>query len=183
MASILIQDACVLLNLVASGRFADIAGGCDLHFAVVPEVAGETLYMRDAASGEHEPVDLQLFIARGLLEVFAVKGQAEQTRFIELAVDLDDGEAASIAIAEARDFALATDDKKARALIQRKAVKIKLWSTFELLRHWQGKTGISDGELGGALLNIANRAKFRPKPGHPDFKWWSEAVGAKQDQT
>jgi predicted nucleic acid-binding protein len=112
-----------------------------------------------------------------------VKGQAEQIRFIELAVDLDDGEAASIAIAETRGFALATDDKKARALIQRKGVTIKLWSTLELLRHWHLKSGISDGELGGALLNIANRAKFRPKPGHPEFKWWSEAVGARKDQT
>ena len=112
-----------------------------------------------------------------------MKGHAEQLRFVELTVDLDDGEAASIAIAEARDFGLATDDKKARALIQRRGVRIKLWSTFGLLRHWQAKAGISDGELGRALLNIANRARFRPKPGHPDFKWWSKVVSARQDQT
>lgn len=179
MAPILVQDACVLLNLLASGRFDDIATGCGLRFAVVSEVAGEALYLRDAASGEHEPVDLQVFIARGLLEVFALKGQAEQLRFIELAVDLDDGEAASIAIAEARGFALATDDIKARALIQRRAVKIKLWSTFELLRQWQSKAGTTDGELGGVLTNIANRAKFRPKQGHPEFGWWSKAVSAR----
>jgi predicted nucleic acid-binding protein len=179
MASILIQDACVLLNLLASGRFDDIAGGCDLRFAVVSEVAGETLYLRHAASGEHERIDLQVFVARGLLEVFKVNGRAEQLRFIELAVNLDDGEAASIAVAEARDFALATDDKKARAVIQRKGVRIKLWSTFELLRHWQAIAGISDGALGSVLENIADRAKFRPKPGHPEFKWWSKAVNAK----
>jgi len=179
MASILIQDACVLLNLLATGRFADIAGGCGLHFAVVSEVAGETLYLRDALPGEHETVDLQAFIARGLLAVFGIEGYAEQVRYIELAVELHDGEAASIAIAEARDFALATDDKKARAVIRRKGVKIKLWSTFELLRHWQAKVGISDAELGGVLMNVADRAKFRPKQGHPEFKWWSKAVSAR----
>jgi predicted nucleic acid-binding protein len=180
MASILIQDACVLLNLLASGRFADVAGGCGLRFAVVSEVSHETLYVRDAISGEHERIDLQLLIERQLLEVFSVKGQAEQLRYIELAVDLDDGEAASIAIAEARGLALATDDKKARALIQRKAVKIELWTTFELLRHWQAKARISDRELASVLINIANRARFLPKPGHPEFAWWTKLCSSEK---
>ena len=102
MAPILVQDACVLLNLLASGRFDDIASGCGLRFAVVSEVAGETLYLRDALSGEHKTVDLQAFIARGLLAVFGIEGYAEQVRYIELAVELHDGEAASIVLLRQR---------------------------------------------------------------------------------
>jgi predicted nucleic acid-binding protein len=183
MPPILIQDACVLLNVLASGRFADIAGGCGFRFAVVSEVSREALYVRHALTGERERIDLQLFVARGVLEVLTIKGEAEQLRFIELAVDLEDGEAASIAIAEARSFALATDDKKARGLLQRKSVKVDLWSTFELLRRWQAKAGISDAELGSVLLNIANCATFRPRRGQSEFEWWSKIVNLKSGST
>lgn len=178
MAGIVIQDACVLLNLLASGRFEDIAQGCGLKFTVVQMVARETLYLRDAATGEHERVDLQPLVDRSLLEVLSIAGHVEQLRYIELATDLDDGEAASMAIAESRRYALATDDKKARALIQRKGLKIELWSTFALLRHWQAKEKIPDSELGMVLINISNRARFRPKPGQPDFAWWSKLCSA-----
>jgi len=34
MPSIVIQDACVLINLLASGRFEDIASGCGFRFAI-----------------------------------------------------------------------------------------------------------------------------------------------------
>jgi predicted nucleic acid-binding protein len=167
------------MNLLASGRFADIASGCGFKFAVAPLVARETLYLRHPVSGEHERIDLQPLIERGLLEVLNVEGKDEQMRYIELAADLDDGEAQSIAIAEARHHALATDDRKARALIQRKAATIELWSTFELLRRWQTKTRIPDSGLGSVLMSIANRARFRPKAGHPDFAWWSKLCSGK----
>jgi predicted nucleic acid-binding protein len=80
--------------------------------------------------------------------------------------------AESVAIAEARHFDLATDDKKARRLIEKEGVKIKLWSTCSLLRHWQSKCSISDREMKIILANIFSRARYRPKSGHPDFDWW-----------
>ena len=61
-----------------------------------------------------EGIDLQQFIDRGILEVLAVTSETEKLRYIEIALELDDGEAESIAIAEARSLALDTDDKKAR---------------------------------------------------------------------
>ena len=180
MPPILIHDSCVLLNLLASGRFNDISSSCGFRFAVVSEVAREVLYVRNVLTGEHERIELQPFVTRGLLEIFTIKGEAEQLRFIELATDLDDGEAASIAIAEARGFALATDDRKARNLLQHKGVKVETWSTFELLRHWQTRAGIPDAQLGSVLLNIANCAKFRPKQGQAEFEWWTKTVNTKE---
>jgi predicted nucleic acid-binding protein len=174
MALVIIQDACVLLNLLASERFADIAGGCGLKFVVAARAASETLYLRHAITGEHELVDLPPLIKNGLLEVVNLAGEGEQLRFIELATDLDDGEAESIAIAESRSFALATDDKKARKVLQRKAINVELWSTGRILQHWQAKAFISDADLSNALKSISERAKFRPKRGHPDFAWWSQ---------
>jgi predicted nucleic acid-binding protein len=176
MASILIHDACVLINLLASGRFEDMANGCGFRFAISAGVAQEALYLRNPDSGQREKIDLQHFVECEILEIFALESEAEKLRYIEIALDLDDGEAESIAIAEARSFALATDDKKARSVIQRRGLKIELWSTCALLRHWQNKCLISDTDVGRALANIYGRAKYRPKLGHPDFEWWTRLL-------
>jgi predicted nucleic acid-binding protein len=173
MASIVIQDACVLINLIASGRFEDIASGCGLHFAITQAVAREAMFLHHAESGGQERIDLQPFIEKGILETLAAESENEKLRYIELTLNLDDGEAEAVAIAEARNFALATDDRKARNLIQREGLKIELWSTCSLLRHWQGKGSVSDQALRTILTNISGRARYRPKSGHPDFDWWA----------
>jgi predicted nucleic acid-binding protein len=174
MASIVIQDACVLINLLASGRFEDIASGCGFRFAITSVVAQEALYLRHAATGERERIDLQKFIDRGILEVLSVESEVEKLRYIEIALSLDDGEAESVAIAESRHLALATDDKKARTIIQHQGLKIELWSTCQLLKHWQNKCSISDTDLSEVLAHIFSRAKYCPKFGHPDFEWWAK---------
>ncbi len=176
MASIVIQDSCVLINLLASGRFEDIASGCDFRFAIASVVAQEALFLRNAGSGEHEKINLQPIIECGVLEILAVETEAEKLRYIEMALELDDGEAESVAIAEARHFALATDDKKARKVIQRRGLKIELWSTGALLQHWQTKCSISDADMGGVLARISSCAKYHPKFGHPDFAWWARLL-------
>jgi predicted nucleic acid-binding protein len=173
MASIVIQDACVLINLLASGRFEDIASGCGLRFAIASVVSQESMYLHNVDSGEWETIDLKPLIENGMLETLAAESENEKLRYIELALNLDDGEAESVAIAEARNFALATDDKKARNLILRKGLKIELWSTCSLLQHWQGKCSISDNDLKTVLINIFKRGRYRPKCGHPDFDWWT----------
>jgi predicted nucleic acid-binding protein len=172
MASIVIQDACVLINLLASGRFEDIASGCGLRFAIASVVAQETMYLHNADFVEREMIDLKPLVEKGILETLTAESENEKLRYIELALNLDDGEAESIAIAEARNFGLATDDRKARKLIQREGLKIKLWSTCSLLQHWQSKCSISDRDLKNALKNIFKRAKYCPKLGQPDFGWW-----------
>jgi predicted nucleic acid-binding protein len=173
MAAIVLQDACVLINLLAGGRFEDIARGCGFRFAIASVVAQEALFLLNADSGEREKINLQQWRERGILEFLSLESEAEKLRYIEMTRDLEDGEAESIAIAEARGHALATDDKKARNIIQRRALKIELWSTCGLLQHWQSKCSISEEDLVRVLANISSRAKYRPKFGHPDFDWWA----------
>ncbi len=117
-------------------------------------------------------IDLKPLANKGLLETVAAQGDHEKLRYIELASKLDDGEAESIAIAEARNFALATDDRKGRNLIQSEGLKIELWSTCSLLKLWQTKRAISNNDLKGVLATIYQRARYRPKSGHPDHEWW-----------
>jgi hypothetical protein len=174
MAAIIIQDACLLINLLSSGRFEEMAGGCGLRFAITRAAAREALFLHDPVSGERERIELQPLIEEGLLELLAAESENEKERYLELALSLDDGEAESVAIAETRNLALATDDKKARNLIRREGLKIELWSPCSLLRHWQGKCAVPDPETKCVLANTSNRAKYRPKCGQPDFEWWKK---------
>jgi predicted nucleic acid-binding protein len=176
MASIVIQDACVLINLLASGRFDDIAGGCGLNIAIAATVAKETMYLHNSAPNEREKINLTPLFENGMLQILAAESENEKLRYIELALNLDDGEAESVAIAEARKFALATDDKKARNLIQKEGLKIELWSTCALLQHWQNKCSIPNDEMKSILTNIFSRARYRPKSGHPNFDWWTNIL-------
>ena len=68
MASIVIQDACVLINLLASGRFEEIASGCGLSFAIASVVSRESMYLHNVDSGERETIDLKPLIEKGILE-------------------------------------------------------------------------------------------------------------------
>jgi predicted nucleic acid-binding protein len=130
------------------------------------------MYLHNSDPDEREQIDLAPLFGKGMLTILTADSENEKLRYIELTLNLDDGEDESVAIAEARNFALATDDKKARNLIQREGLKIELWSTCALLRHWQNKCSISDGDMKNVLTNIFNRARYRPKSGHPDFDWW-----------
>ncbi len=104
MASIVIQDACVLINLLSSGRFEDIASGCGLDFAITQAAAREAMFLHDAESGERKRIDLQPFIEKGILETLAAESENEKLRYIELTLNLDDGEAESVAIARSPEF-------------------------------------------------------------------------------
>ena len=176
MASILIQDACVLINLLGSGRFRDIAAGCGLEFAIVSAVSTETLYLHNPDPSEREQIDLQPLINDGILKILDPENEQEKLRYIELALSLDDGEAESVAIAESRNYALATDDKKARRMIQNENIKIELWSTCSLLQSWQKKSSVSDEDMKNALKNILSRARYHPKAGHPNYDWWMALI-------
>lgn len=172
MAAILIQDACVLINLLGSGRFNDLAAGCGIEFAIVSAVSRETLYLHSPDPSVREQINLQPLIKDGTLKILDPENENEKLRYIELALSLDDGEAESVAIAESRHFALATDDKKARKLIQNEGIKIELWSTCSLLQLWQNQCSVSDADMKIVIENIFNRARYRPKNGHPGFDWW-----------
>lgn len=55
---LLLQDACVLLNLLGSGGFEDIVREVGRPVAVSASAAREALYLRNAETGEREPIDL-----------------------------------------------------------------------------------------------------------------------------
>ena len=174
---LLLQDACVLINLVASGRFEDIARHCGFQFAVASAVCAEVHFTRDNATGEIVPINLDPYFATALLEKLEIETEAERTAYITFAAQrLDDGEAMSLALADVRHLALATDDRKARLLVVRENLTVELQSTVSLLQRWEGNCSISGEEMRQVLTQIRDCARFIPRPSTPEHAWWVQRL-------
>lgn len=168
-----IVDACTLINLYGSGRPLDILRSI-VGMHVTPQVRKESLAIRieDAESPDEllrAPIDLTVAIEAGLLTQCELSAY-EYELMVAHARELDDGEASSLAVAQARDWRLATDDKKARRIAESEGVA--LVSTAELIEFWARKEQLSDEEIAQALQAIARHARFCPPTSDPLSKWW-----------
>ena len=174
---LLLNDSSVLLNLLATNLFSEIATQAGWQFAICPAVLAEVDELRDEHSGELMPVDLSTYISSGLLQVLEISGDEEQTLYVAQAIVVDDGEAMSIAIAAHRHLELAIDDKQAANHTRRAFPEIRLWSTPEILKHWCEDGGADAATLQSAIRLIETRSRYFPAKSHPLATWWQSARG------
>ena len=137
--------------------------GFRLNLHVPSKVTAETLYIMQPDNEEQtklvkQPVDLQGYMAAGLLVPCDFQEQAEVELFVQMAAQLGDGEAACFAIAKQRGWALATDDRRARRLAAESSLAVV--TTPELVKLWAGNTKASDEEIVAVLQNIQRFAIF-----------------------
>jgi predicted nucleic acid-binding protein len=170
--NLLLQDACVLINLLATDRLEEIAHHLAYQFAIAWSVAAETIYLRRPADNSREQADLRTHVVSGLTRVLDVETELEQNRYLYYATELDDGEAMSLALAEGRRLEIATDDRKARRMVAAEGLSIKLWSTIDILKAWERIGSISPQEVKDTLTKISSRARFRPK----GCAWWDKRL-------
>lgn len=176
MAETLTLDACVSLNLDATGRVVEILSQLPHHFTVGRRARGEAQWLAAPGSEERERVDLEPLIAAGLLREQQLQGPAEEALFVEFGARLADGEAEAAAIAASRGYILATDDRKARRIVTERYAAVRLSSTLELLREWQLAVAPPEAEVTEALWRIAERATYRPASSHPLWAWWVDLM-------
>jgi hypothetical protein len=175
---LLLNDSSVLLNLLATNRFAEIASGGIWQFAVCPAVLGEVIELRDHHTGELVPVDLGPLISSGVLQLLELSGDEEEALYIEQAIVVDDGEAMSIAIAASRHLELAIDDKQASNHARHRFPEIKLWTTPEILKHWADSESVDAVSLCATIQLIESRSRYIPPKSHPLNTWWQAAKSA-----
>jgi len=167
-----VLDACVLLNLLATERIAEVAKVIAPACLVCSAVAAESLYLRPLEpGGKPEAIDLGPLVKGGVLTACAIQGPLEEEAYVNYAIELDDGEAMSLAIAQARNFALATDERKARRIIRENLPHLLVISTAEIVHGWARTTGRADAVR--AVRSIETRARFRPPDTDPLSPWWS----------
>lgn len=179
---VLILDASCLLNLYATGRLGEILMVSQYRFALADYVLEEEALftlVREFADGplEQVPVDLQPSIEDGLIEVMSLESAEEVATFVDFAIQIDDGEAITAALATHRACSLATDDRKARRVIAAQAPTVPLVSTLDLLSEWAEASQKSTSELRAVMEAMRSGANYVPGRRDPRFEWWLEIMG------
>ena len=170
-----VLDTCVLINLLATDRITEVVRFIAPTCLVCSAVSGESLYLRPLeADGKVEPVDLSPLIDAGVLTACQIEGSAEEELYVNYALELDDGEAMSLAIAQSRNFALATDERKARRIVRENIAQLSIISTTEIINAWS--EGKDRDEIIAVVRSIFARARFRPPDSDPLASRWNELL-------
>jgi predicted nucleic acid-binding protein len=85
-----------------------------------------------------------------------------------------DGEAMCLAIAEERQWIVATDDRKAIRVAQQAGLTVVRCP--ELVKRWATATGADQAALNKVLRDIQFLARFKPYRSLPHSKWWIDEL-------
>jgi|HubBroStandDraft_1064217.scaffolds.fasta_scaffold350744_1 hypothetical protein len=170
----LMLDARVAINLAATADLERIADSLQLTFGMVQQAADEVGHLRDMIDGKVTliPIDLTIPVANGKLLKLELD-PPEVAVYLEMAAIVDDGEAATIAVAIHRGLAIATDDRRARTLCRERNLNEPV-RTVALLHDYARAAHLTDHEIRATLASVRNRASFQPARTDPDIKWWNE---------
>ncbi|MGH3940566.1 MAG: hypothetical protein ACRDTG_18395 [Pseudonocardiaceae bacterium] len=172
----LLIDACVAINLVATDHLDEIASTLCVTFFFVRQAADEVGELREMFEEEMivTPIDLSKY-ASSALHIIDLR-PVEYALYVELAASVGDGEAATIAVAHHRSLPLATDDRKARKVCGAYLVPEPM-RTLALLHAYVGAVPIAHDQARELLLRVRRRASFRPPRADPNYDWWTDLVG------
>jgi predicted nucleic acid-binding protein len=172
----LLLDACVALNLLASGiDLTELAMASDVRFRMTTVVASEMLWLDPLDSaGEREQFDSVALVGRGVTLI--TLDEEESERYVDLAHDIDDGEASTIAVAIHRGLRVATDDRKAARLATSQTPPIHVTRTTTLLRRWTELSGAEGERVRQVLHAVRNRASYVPSRDDPHIEWWGSVT-------
>ncbi len=173
-----IIDACVLINLLATGELKSILESVRRQSLICSIVQNETIYLKTGDPNQpKELIDVASFLTGDVLSVCEIEHEREELLYVDFASVLDDGEARTLAIAINRGHYLVTDERKARRLFLEHIDSPKLLiSTSDLIRHWSHEKEISAKKLRETLQRIESRASYRPPNSDRNQKWWITAV-------
>lgn len=173
-------DACCLIDLLTTGHLEAILRAAGLDWRLPTAVQGEVQHVRrydQTKPGQFlkGAVDLSPLVATGVLQVCGPINQTEQNRFVHYATMFrSDGEAMCIALAEQRNWVIATDDRKAIGVAQQ--VGLSVVSCPVLVKRWADATKPDQATLCNVLRDIQMLAQFRPNPNMPEYQWWVDEL-------
>ena len=170
---LLVLDACCVINLCATGRAEEILGALPYLCAVVQYVLDDealSIGLEGGGPEERERTDLTALVGAGLLEVKSPSTAEEIAEHVRFALELDEGEAQTCAVAAVHRAAVATDDRKALRLIEREGLVAV--QTPELLHSWAEDCGPGEDQLCETLHRVESLASFRPRQSSPFGNWW-----------
>jgi len=173
----IILDACCVLNLCASGQFLAILKSLPAEIVVTTVIQERELNTLQSLKEEENDavLEFETAITQGLLKVVDFESEEERESFVNYTFDLDDGESATFAIAVNRKWAVATDDKRAIAFIQKENTNIQILSTSEIIKHWSEAENPNSSILSHVLNAIRIKGHYVPPKDDPLRNWWINA--------
>lgn len=175
-----IFDACSLINFYASGFFEPILRSFKTQTCLVEQVNKESLYIRKPTDHpqkyDYEPILLDPYTRNEQLKLVKLETELEKKLFIKLAERLDDGEAATFALAIEREMVVVTDDKKAIQVLKEVAPNIEILTTPDIIKAWGESTKMKKEDIKLALENIRVGANYQPSQSHDLFHWWKSQI-------
>lgn len=167
-ATTVIADTSIMINLCACGAGQEILSALPVQIAMASEAIREVAC--DRRTGRQDDIILAGFISAGLVVELPLD-EAEQGLFGELvigpAVDtLDDGEAATIALALKRELIAAIDENKANGLCARRFPDLIRVSSTDLFLHDAVVQRLGQLGLCNALFNALKLARMRVQDHH-----------------
>lgn len=175
---LVLLDACVLINLLATGRAEEILNSLPYRFALARYVAEEEVFSDNAQDRTTPHPLITSLIGSGTLTQLDIATDAEQRALVHFAIHLDDGEAHTCALATVRSVRVATDDRKAIRVLR------EVWPeegdpcirTAEILFDWAELEQIEASDLAIILDAVTHGASFFPPRDDPHHRRWMQLV-------
>ena len=179
----LVLDASCLLNLYGTNRLREIALAVEGRLEVAEYVLeNEVIYTwQTDSTGTREaavPVDLTPLVSEGLIRILKLELPDDQETFVALAAVVDDGEAATAALAVGRGCSIATDDRKARRVFGELIPEVPIVSTLELLKLWADESQVTGDTLREAMDAMRRSTSYVPSSRDPLFGWWASIMSS-----
>jgi predicted nucleic acid-binding protein len=171
----LVLDADVLMNLLATDHLREVLQASLSQGLVCPRTEAEAIYLESRTPGStRETIDLAPHIAAGTLARISLD-RRETATYVQLAVEVDDGEAQVLAVGHQRGLVIATDDRRARRVAIRLGVRVL--ATPELIIAWAQAGTAQAIEVAQAISDIEARARYRPRATDPSRPAWDALKG------
>lgn len=162
----IILDACCLINTHVSGHIQEI-------LECVPKSVAVAAYVKER---EIKRFSLDSLIKQKRIRVVNPTTEAEYELLTNFAAVMDDGEAVTGAIALSRNWAIATDDRRAIEVIRSKTGKLQIVSSLELIKNWMDQKRESPLMIQNVLIKLKRDANYSPKHDHELYTWWKTHV-------
>lgn len=175
--SILVLDASVIINLLATGYASAILQAVPAPIVVTDNVIREI--EQGAVNGRPEPKQLLELIHNQILKREELSGIALEY-FFDLvsgstAASLGDGEAATLALAHCNGFTAGIDEKKATKISSERFENLRLITTVDILAYEPVRISLGDEALAKATLQALKNARMQVRENQ--FDWIQGLIG------
>ena len=173
----LVLDASVVINLLATGHSSAILRALSIPLIVTDNVVREI--EQGAESGRPEFSLLKKSLSDRIMRVEKLDGDILKN-FIDLvsgstSESLDDGEAATLALAHGHGFSAAIDEKKATRIAAERFGTLKLVTTVDILAHESVRVSLGTELLADATFDALRLARMQVRD--HQFAWVARLIG------